>query len=652
MAYRLLLLGPARLVDETGAGLAFPSKGLLLAARAVLSRDAGTISRISAANHLWEDTGPRHAAMNMRQLLTRLRARQAELGLGLFTFETRQIRVDPSGVTVDLVEFLQATGTGAPASLKRLCELYRGDLLSDVDIAGEQCRGEVETDRSRLRHLFVETVGAGLARPVTPQTAHETREAARCLLAIDPYNEIACRALMRALRLDGHAAQAGEVYDRFRSRLATDLGVEPSAATTFLAHHPPGSANLPRASSPSFAVSEGASQRRRPDPIALPRLTILPPILACGHGELGELAHALLDDVTIGLCSLRSIGIVAPHTAWQIGAAPDPVPFISRFAIDYVVESRLAARLGQLSLFVQLIATPSRTVLWAEKFAFSEGDVAAHYRDLTRRITRALAEGVERRETARFDGDTSPGAYARFLIGQRHVESLDLPSIRRARKAFQSTLADHPTFAPALSGMARSYHLEWLLLARRDPAHLHLSIELAARAVALSPEDARGYRELGVASLFARRYDESIDALSHGEATSPQFADLLTDLADTLSHSSSPSLGLAKIETAIELNPLAPDGYWWTAGGTNYLLGRYEAALACLLKMRDSKPADRLIAATYGMLGAKDQARKYVRRVKAEHPDFRVDDWLDIVPFREPAKREHYEQGLRAAGFA
>jgi hypothetical protein len=51
------------------------------------------------------------------------------------------------------------------------------------------------------------------------------------------------------------------------------------------------------------------------------------------------------------------------------------------------------------------------------------------------------------------------------------------------------------------------------------------------------------------------------------------------------------------------------------------------------------------------MLGEREKATSYVRKAQEIHPDFSVDGWLSIVPIRDPTFAQHYEQGLREAGF-
>jgi tetratricopeptide (TPR) repeat protein len=188
-------------------------------------------------------------------------------------------------------------------------------------------------------------------------------------------------------------------------------------------------------------------------------------------------------------------------------------------------------------------------------------------------------------------------------------------------------------------------------MARGDTELLEEAERLAKLSIEIDPDDARGYRELGICSLFAGRFDESLQALAQGEACNPQYADLVSDFADALTHACEPAEALAKIRSAIELNPLCPDHYWWTAGGANFHLQRYREAIGAMSHMSDPSPAFRLLAASWAMLGEREQAAKYVRKTKEIHPDFTVNGWLSILPIRDPKFAQHYEHSLRVAGF-
>jgi len=78
---------------------------------------------------------------------------------------------------------------------------------------------------------------------------------------------------------------------------------------------------------------------------------------------------------------------------------------------------------------------------------------------------------------------------------------------------------------------------------------------------------------------------------------------------------------------------------------------RYDAALSCIARMKDQTPAYRLAAMTWGMKGNRARAKAYMLKAKSENPDFRMEQWLSVIPFREQWQVRHCESGLRAAGF-
>ncbi|WP_349010742.1 hypothetical protein [Rhizobium sp. RCAM05973] len=135
------------------------------------------------------------------------------------------------------------------------------------------------------------------------------------------------------------------------------------------------------------------------------------------------------------------------------------------------------------------------------------------------------------------------------------------------------------------------------------------------------------------------------------ETLSPHYADVIADHADTLTHCSRPQLALEKISHAMELNPLSPDSYLWTAAGASYALGQFDKTVEYIERMVDSSLADRLSAASWAMLGDREKARFFVRRTRETNPDFDVDRWLSFLPVKEQWHKDMYREGLKKAGF-
>jgi TolB-like protein/Tfp pilus assembly protein PilF len=381
-------------------------------------------------------------------------------------------------------------------------------------------------------------------------------------------------------------------------------------------------------------------------------LALLPPTNQSRDPAAARLVTSLIEDITIGFCVLNSIQVIAPYSAIQISRqSSDKLATFEQHEITYVLDTRLSEAERGLSLFSQLIYLATDEVVWAERFSLDGGDLARNNRDISRRLALSIAAEIDRHRITRAHFEQNPAAYHRYLIGRQHFARLTLPNLRRARKEMKAALKESPDFAPALSSIARTYSEEWFLTARGDRDLLKSAEAYALKAIAARDDLADGYRELGVVKLQQGALDESMEALELAETLSPHYADVIADHADTLAHCSHLEAACRKIEDAIELNPLSPDAYLWTAAGANYGLGRFETALAYIDQMAESSLADRLSAASWAMLGETKKARFFVRRVREANPDFDVERWLSVVPIKEQWHKDLYRDGLKKAGF-
>ncbi|WP_158602767.1 AfsR/SARP family transcriptional regulator [Jiangella rhizosphaerae] len=220
------LLGPMRLradgrpVDVT--------TGRLRALIAVLALSAGrtvTVARLVEA--LWSQHLPANPRRSIQTYVTRLRTL---LGPGLIATSATGyvLHADPDAVDVLRFQRLldRADGSSDPlrqrSCLAEALALWRGRPFDDVEsawLAGTEAPRLVE------RHLAAQerriALDLELGRPA--DLVPELRE----LTAAHPLREPAWALLLEALERSGRRAEALAQYERVRSRLATELGVEP-----------------------------------------------------------------------------------------------------------------------------------------------------------------------------------------------------------------------------------------------------------------------------------------------------------------------------------------------------------------------------------------------------------------------------------------
>lgn len=641
----LTLLGSPQLRLPDGSKVELRQKAFALAALLHLEY-RGRSRRQSVGERLWETATTQQASTNLRQVLLHTRVLEGRHGFELFEADASYIALSHS-IRLDLVEIQRIRHVVEPAEFLRLVGLYRGGLLDGLTGSAEELSRWIETERTRIENQFVTQACSTALRIGGPLA----EQALARLAEIQPFADAICQAQMRLARLNGDEFGAQSAYAQFRARLWRTMRAEPEAETTAL---------LQPSSTLSLAPARPAAPRPRM-PLAdqtarVPRIVLLPPLQEFSRSETPKhIAPALIEDVTISLCRLRSLTVIAPHSAWQF----DPFSAIDEIRshqIDYAVESRVAPDRaaetpGALGLAVRLIRTAGREIVWTDKFRFGVSDAPARYRDLVNGIAGSLADRVEAAELAAERTSRDPTAYSHYLAGRQDLRSFDLPRVRKARKSFRVSTELAPELAVAESSMARSYVVEWVLRSGSDHALLDKARLHAERAIALDPFDGNGYRELGRAALFVGDLDESLHQFAQAERYAPNHADVLADYADTLTHNSDFAAARERLEAALLLNPMPPDEYWWTLGGIDYFEGHWQDALAALQRMKNHEPALRLMAAAAAMDGDRELARQFRLKALSVQPDFSIASWARRIPMRNQADVDLYIEGLRRAGF-
>ncbi len=641
----LQLLGSPVLRLPDGSAVKLRQKAYALAAVLYLEFSNRT-RRSTLAEKVWEDSSAEQAMTNLRQTLLHTRDLESRHGFRLFDADATEIELSRD-LLLDLREIGRIRTATDAAELEELIGLYRGELLAGVDGLGNEFSQWLTLERTRIENQFAtQATEAALRIGGRPGHAALHRLAERL-----PFSDVVCRASIELFRAEGNEAGARAAFAAFRNRLRHGLGLEPSAETAELIDSQT-EGDIPAAARPINRTSErDAHDETRPS--FVPRVVLLPPLQDFKQSAIPKhLAPALVEDVTIGLSRLKSVSVIAPHTAWQL----DPFSALDEVRshqIDYAVESRIAPNFtgDGLSLAIRLVRAAGREIVWADKFAFSTLNAAEHYWDFTNGVARSLADSIETAELQRERTQRDANAYTHYLAGRHNLRSFDLPKIRRGRKSLRIARDIEPDQASIESALARSYVVEWVLRAGSDKALLDKAKLHAERAVSIDPNDGTAYRELGRVALFDRDLDQSLAHMSVAAELAPNHADVLADFADTLVHNSDFAAAQEKIDAAVRLNPMPPDEYLWTLGGINFFRGRWEEALRHLGQMRNPEPAFRLMAAAAAMAGQMDLARRYRLQALKLQPDFTTSRWVSRMPQRDPADVDLYIEALRKAGF-
>ena len=649
MGLRLSLTGRPSLIDGEGRNLRLPRKAFALAAHLVMDAPKARTSRELAARFLWGEAEPSRRAGNLRQLLARVKEAQTADGFELFLIETDHVALDVDAADID-VEMVRRARTDIPdRRLYDLARAYGGDLLTGLDEGGEEFTRWLWTRRATLREQFVAIAAANVEAAVGVLDGEEVVLIARRLCDADAYQEAAHRALMRVHAARGEFDSAFRIHRRLVD-LLREVNGRPSSETAALvadiAARARGRGGAVESSATGVATEPVEAAAPAIAGSVLPRLSLAFPGLADLGGAERDWAEALFEDTAIHLWRTRAFAVSRVQEL-----RPRPIDLLDRnrrgASSDYTLDFRFNLRDGRRVATANLVDVASGEILWIQRFDFGEA-LAPVVRDTVVNCLHHI-EQAELRILAQ--GPDRTTAHRLMLQGNRLLRSIDLPSIRRARQVFRTALNSDPGNAPTLAAISKAFRLEWLLLARSDVKELDLAIDFARQSIAAGPDGAYGLHQFGICNIYKKDYERGLSALGRAEKHFPFQAEVVAEHADGLICYGDLKAGLEKFVPVLDDELMVSDPVLWNAACGNYLAGNYRETLELIARMSTEEPVHHLKAACLAMLGDVAEARRQVAKLRDVLPDFSVSMRLSMAPLRRREDREHYEFGLKLAGF-
>lgn len=194
---------------------------------------AQPVPRQTVIGLLWPESTEATARSNLRTQLTTLRRALGETALSI----TRtSVGIEPTvEIKLDLAA-LQSTAASQSKDAERdeaVSALYQGDFLAGLTILNaplfeqwvQQIDQECRTAAVKILRRLA-TAGGRDGRPIASAIPH-----ARRWVELEPYDEEGVRTLLAVLNKAGHRSAALASYDRFRTQLGEELGLEPALET-------------------------------------------------------------------------------------------------------------------------------------------------------------------------------------------------------------------------------------------------------------------------------------------------------------------------------------------------------------------------------------------------------------------------------------
>jgi serine/threonine protein kinase/tetratricopeptide (TPR) repeat protein len=282
----------------------------------------------------------------------------------------------------------------------------------------------------------------------------------------------------------------------------------------------------------AFSLNSWLSQRGPDPPSEAPRLAVLFFENLSGHEETDFLAAGVTVDVITNLSSVEHLGVLSRSATERYrDQVVDPMTVGSDLNCSYVLEGSVRLVADNLRITANLIDAHDGTQVWARSFDGSREAIFAMQDSIQVGVTIALglADPGDEWTLVSPRWTKNVEAYSYYLAGREAQYSvIDPQYISSISHWYEKALALDPLYVPAMAGLSVMLISEMHWEGRYAPDRFSRALQLARKAKEIDPESSEAWA---------------------AEASSLHLVD--EDAA------------IISLERAIELNPRAPENYFW-----------------------------------------------------------------------------------------
>ncbi len=682
------LLGPFEVRDSDGHVVEFSHRKVQALFAYLAVEGDRPQSREQLASLLWSRTGDERARHNLRQALSKLRL----ICPNLIETPGDAVVLSPQACSIDLLRFEEGARAEDADGLQKALALYRGDLLEGYTTSEADYQDWLEMARGRLRKQACDVAErlVGLLRAQGRE--REAIDVLHRLLGFDRANEAAHRELIDLLARGGRRSDALRQFQECVAALAQELGVQPGPETRRLVDAIRQGETLAGTSdaAPASAVAAEDATRSIPqqEPVATPpahpgdrteaiagerasdttrvlelpdkpSLIIKPFINMSADKEQDYFAEGLTKDISIALTKIPGLFLAADETPQaRVAQAMSPSELGREVGVRYVLTGGVRRQGERVRVNAELIDAASGQCVWGERFDRELHDLFSIQDEITEEIVTAMDVKLVQGEAARFmrKALTNPAALEASYHGWYALyHGTGRTDVLEAQRLFERVIELQPEAPLGYASAALAYWAEagFGRVVVHSPAMRHAT-ELARKAIELG--DTTGYAHLvmAVEHLARHEYEQAMAQATEGVAARPNCNGAYAIKSSVLNFLGRPQEAIEFAQYAVRLTPLYPAEFPAVLAASLHDSGRYAEAVAAAeasLRLRgdDIDPMLFLTAAKVAQ-GKLEEARETAARVLQLDPGFRIAEFAETQPYRNPDDLARLIRRLNDAG--
>jgi len=388
-----------------------------------------------------------------------------------------------------------------------------------------------------------------------------------------------------------------------------------------------------------------------------PSIAALPFDNMSGDPEQEYFADGITEDIITDLSKVSSLFVIARNSSFAYkGQSPDVRKVCSELGVRYVLEGSVRKAGSKVRISAQLIDGSTGGHLWAERYDRDLEDIFAVQDEVTGEIVAALNVALTTSEQTRREDPrkVNPDAYDCLVRARACLLQFTENALIECRAMLKNAIALDPDFAPAYANLALVQCVEFANgWNGAGPDHLTKALELAHKALAADENEPQAHHALALANMWMKDLGAAAQAAERAIELDPNFAGAYTVLGSVRDYAGQHDSAVTLLQQAIRLDP-QHDLAVQFLGRAEFSLKRYDEAEATFkrrLVHRPQSDATRVfLASVYGHTGRHEEARRVWCELLEINPDFSLEHFQQVLPYKDPEWFNHFLEGLRKSG--
>jgi len=349
-----------------------------------------------------------------------------------------------------------------------------------------------------------------------------------------------------------------------------------------------------------------------------------------GDADQDYFADGISEDIITDLSKIANLSVISRQSSFSYrGDNVNNREIAQQLGAGYILNGSVRKAANKVRVSAQLVDMTNEKQLWAERYDRNLDDIFAVQDDVTEKIVSAL-QLTFKNQTARqteSSNNRNLEAYDCVLRGAEYTRLSTKQDLLQAQALFRKAISLDADYAEAYARLARIYVYQWISgQDNKGPDVLDEALELAKHSVELSPHSALPHASLGWVYHWLDENEKAMTAWRLAIELDSNQTEALNWLSLILAWSGDIQEATEKLDCARRLNPL--EKYYFPQGNIFFMEAKYEQAIDEYVKLIQQDPAflpgHLFLAASYNILGQKEEAKLVVKKLLQINPDFKI----------------------------